>query len=78
MTIFPFYISAQIPNIESFEAYGGLQALGGISSFFSLNFPSNAEGLGGGTQGIPQGQNFVKIILPYPQRFCHPQRGSEL
>ena len=39
MTIFVFYVSAQIPNIE---VYGGLQALGGISSFFSLNFTSNA------------------------------------
>ena len=42
MTIFVFYVSAQIPNIEYFEVYGGVQALGGISSFFSLNFPSNA------------------------------------
>ena len=42
MTIFVFYVSAQIPNIEYFEVYGGLQALGGISSFFSLNFRSNA------------------------------------
>ena len=42
MTIFVFYVSAQIPNIEYFEVYGGLQAPGGISSFFSLNFPSDA------------------------------------
>ena len=35
MTIFVFYVSAQIPNIEYFEVYGGLQAPGGISSFFS-------------------------------------------
>ena len=35
MTIFMFYVSVQIPNIEYFEVYGGLQALGGISSFFS-------------------------------------------
>ena len=26
MTIFMFYVSAQIPNIEYFELYGGLQA----------------------------------------------------
>ena len=26
MTIFVFYVSAQIPNIEYFEVYGGLQA----------------------------------------------------
>ena len=45
MTIFVFYVSAQIPNIEYFEVYGGLQAPGGISSFFSLNFPSNAVGI---------------------------------
>ena len=30
MTIFVFYVSAQIPNIEYFEVYGGLHAPGGI------------------------------------------------
>ena len=39
MTIFVFYVSAQIPNIEYFEVYGGLQAPGGISPFFLLKFP---------------------------------------
>ena len=34
MTIFVFYVSDQIPSIEYFEVYGGLQAPGGISSFF--------------------------------------------
>ena len=38
-TIFEFYFSAQIPNIEYVEVYGGLQALGCISTFFSFNFP---------------------------------------
>ena len=33
MTIFVFYVSAQIYNIEFFEVYGGLQAPGGISFF---------------------------------------------
>ena len=33
MTTFVFFISRQIPNIEYFEVYGGLQALGGISFF---------------------------------------------
>ena len=42
MIIFVFYVSAQIPNIEYFEVYGGLHAPGGISSFVSLSFPSNA------------------------------------
>ena len=37
MTIFVFYVSAQIPNIEYFEVYGGLQALGAIS-FFLVKF----------------------------------------
>ena len=41
MTIFVSYVSAQIPNIEYFEVYGGLLAPGGISSLFSSNFPSN-------------------------------------
>ena len=38
MTIFVFYVSAQIRNIECFEVYGGLQAPGGIS-FFLVKFP---------------------------------------
>ena len=42
MTIFVFYVSPQIPNIEKFEVYGGLWTPGGISSFSSSNFPSNA------------------------------------
>ena len=33
-----FCVSAQIPNIEYFEVYGGLHALGGISSFFLVKF----------------------------------------
>ena len=33
MTIFSFYVSTQIPIIEYFEVYGGLQAPGGISFF---------------------------------------------
>ena len=41
MTIFRFYVSPPIPNIEKFEVYGGLWTPGGISSFFSFNFPSN-------------------------------------
>ena len=42
MTIFVFYVNPQIPNIENFDVYGSLQIPGGISSFFSSNFPSNA------------------------------------
>ena len=42
MTIFVFYVNPQTPNIENFDVYGGLWALGGISSVFSRNFPSNA------------------------------------
>ena len=41
MTILVFYVGIQIPNIEYFEVYGGLQIPGGIS-FFSSIFPSNA------------------------------------
>ena len=33
MTIFVFYVSPQIPNIEYFVVYGGLQAPEGISFF---------------------------------------------
>ena len=39
MTIFGSYVSAQIPNIEYFEVYGGLQAPGGIPIFFLIKFP---------------------------------------
>ena len=39
MTIFVFYVSAQIRNIEYFEAYGGLQAPGGISFLFLVKLP---------------------------------------
>ena len=42
MTIFVFYVNPQTPTIENFDVYGGLQLPGGISSFFSSNFPSNA------------------------------------
>ena len=42
MILFVFYVSAQIPNIEYFEIYGGVQAPGGISSFLSWNVTSNA------------------------------------
>ena len=42
MTIFVFFVNPQISNIEIFDVYGGLQAPGGISSFFSSNFWSNA------------------------------------
>ena len=49
--LLPFflYVSAQIPNIEYFEVYGGLQALGGISSLFSSNLTSNAVRIMSGT-----------------------------
>ena len=56
MTIFVFYVSAQIPNIEYFEVYGGLQALGGISSSVSLIFPSNAV-------RIMSGDRFLSRVL---------------
>ena len=42
MTMFVSYVGSHFPNIEYFVVYGGLQAPGSISSFFSSNFPSNA------------------------------------
>ena len=42
MTTFGSYVDPHFPYREYFAVYGGLQALGGISFFFSLNFPSNA------------------------------------
>ena len=41
MTIFGIYADLQIPNIGYMKVYGCLWAPGGISSFFSSNFPSN-------------------------------------
>ena len=41
MTICVFYVKPRTPNIEKFDVCGGLWAPGGISSFFSSNFPSN-------------------------------------
>ena len=42
MTIFVSHVDPHIPNIGYMNVYEGLQALGGISSFFSRNFTSNA------------------------------------
>ena len=56
MTIFRIYVSPQIPSIEKFEVYGGLQAPGGISSFFSSNFASNAV-------GIMSGDLFLILVM---------------
>ena len=42
MIIFGSHVDPHIANIGYMKVYQGLQALGGISSFFSLNFLSNA------------------------------------
>ena len=42
MSIFVFYVNPQVPNIEKKISIRGLQIPGGIPSFFSSNFPSNA------------------------------------
>ena len=42
MTIFGSCVGSHFPNIQDFDVYGGLWSPGGISSFFSSNFPSNA------------------------------------
>ena len=42
MTVFVFHVDPHISNIGYMKVYEGLQALGGISSFFSRNFTSNA------------------------------------
>ena len=38
MTIFGSHVGPCLPNIEYFEVYEGLQALGGIPSFFVVKF----------------------------------------
>ena len=63
MTIVVFYVSAQIPSIEYFEVYGGLQAPGGISSSFSWNFPSNAvKSMSGGPIFGPSYDHIYKNV----------------
>ena len=42
ITVCGSYVDPHIPNIGYMKVYEGLQALGGISSFFSSNFTSNA------------------------------------
>ena len=42
MTIFVFYVNPQTLNIANLYVNGGPWSPGGISSFFSSNFPSNA------------------------------------
>ena len=56
ITIFVLFVNPQIPNIENVDAYGGLQIQGGISSFFSSNFPSNAV-------GIMSGDHFLTRVM---------------
>ena len=69
MTNFVFYVSAQILNIEYFEVYGGLQALGGISSFFSLNLPSNAVRIMSGDPSGPSYEHICKNMYFSQGRF---------
>ena len=64
MTIFVFYVSAQIPNFEYFEVYGGLQAPGGIPFFVSLNFPSNAVRIMSGDPFLTRVMTiFIKVTI---------------
>ena len=56
MTICVFYVNPQTPNIKNFDVYGGLQIPGGISFFFSYNFPLNAV-------GIMSGDPFVSRVM---------------
>ena len=64
MIVFVFYGSAQIPDIEYFEVYGGLSALGGISSFFSLNFQSNGVRIMSGDRFVTRVITiFVNVII---------------
>ena len=64
MTVFVFYVSAQIPNIEFVVVYGGLQAPGGISSFFSSNYPSNAVRIMSGDPFLTRVMtNFIKTYI---------------
>jgi len=63
MTIFGSYVSVQISNIEYFEVYGGLQAPGGISSFFSLKFLLNAARIMFGDRFLSRVMT-IFIIIP--------------
>ena len=62
--IFVFYVNPQIPNIANFDAYEGLQIPGGISSFFSLKFLSNATGIMSGNPFLTRVMTiFIKAYI---------------
>ena len=58
MTIFGSHVHGDISNIGYTKVYEGLQALGGISSFFSRNFTSNAVRI---MSGVPWGPSYEHI-----------------
>ena len=64
MTTCMFYGSTQIPNIQYFVVYGGLWSPGGISFFFSSNFPSNAVRImSGDSFSTPVLTIFINVII---------------
>ena len=64
MIIFVFCVNPQTPNIENFDVYRGLQIPGGISSFFSSNFPSNAVAIMSGDPFLTQVMTiFIKTYI---------------
>ena len=73
MIIFVFYVNPQIPDIESFDAYGCLQIPGGISSFFSSNFPSSAVRIMSGDPFLTQ----VMTIFIKTYSFVKVREGKE-
>ena len=78
MTIFVFYVNPQIPNIENFDAYGGLQIPGGSSSFFSSNFPSNAVGIMSGDPFLTRVMTiFIKAYIFVKGREGEGREGKE-
>ena len=64
MATFEVYVYHQIPNIGYMKVYGCLRAPGGISSFFSSNFPSNALRIMSGDLFLtPVMTIFIKVTI---------------
>ena len=78
MTIFVFYVSAQIPNIEYFRSILRSTGLGGISSFFSLKFPSNAVRIMSGSGAHPPFTPRRRRHHRHGRHHCHHHRGHRL
>ena len=78
MTIFVFYVNAQIPNIEYFEANEVYKFPEGISFFSSSHFPSNAAGIMSGDPFLTRVMTiFIKTYIFVKVREGKGRKGRE-